>query len=107
MKNLKEKINESKSNEFVSQVQNEIGKEGGYQTFDFMNGKNKYKKGFVCLNEDNEFVSFMAYNKINEYCEFLNIEEEDFHNDIDNLKVHETFSHKHKTSGNETYLRIW
>lgn len=107
MRNLKEKINESVSNEFVSQVQNEIGKEGGYQTFNISNGKKKYKKGFICFNEDNEFVSFMAYNSIEEYREFMNLNEEDFFKDIDKLKVHESFNHNHSESGPETYLRIW
>ena len=66
MKDLKNKINESKQN-LCPEVQNEFEKDYAYQSF--TTSKPKFKYGFLTFDKDNEFYSVSAFNEDSEWAE--------------------------------------
>ena len=76
MKDLVKKINEGKDCRLFSEVQNEIdNKKGEYHSYDFSGGQKKYKKGFVVLNQDNEFVAITAFNTAKDFADMIGTDE--------------------------------
>ena len=101
MKDLVNKINESKLGNLFSEVQNEIGKGGEYHTYSFQDGQKKFKKGFIYINSSDDFFGVQALNSAKEYEEFVNVEEGSY-SELDDMKVGDTTE-----IDNSTIIRIW
>ena len=101
MKDLVNKINESKLGNLFSEVQNEIGKGGEYHTYSFQDGQKKFKKGFIYINSSDDFFGVQALNSAKEYEEFVNVEE-GLYSELDNMKIGDTTE-----IDNSTIIRIW
>lgn len=101
MKDLVNKINESKLGNLFSEVQNETGKGGEYHTYSFQDGQKKFKKGFIYINSSDDFFGVQALNSAKEYEEFVGVEE-GLYSELDNMKVGDTTE-----IDNSTIIRIW
>ena len=101
MKDLVNKINESKLGNLFSEVQNETGKGGEYHTYSFQDGQKKFKKGFIYINSSDDFFGVQALNSAKEYEEFVNVEEGSY-SELDDMKVGDTTK-----IDDSTIIRIW
>ena len=101
MKDLKQIINESKYSELWTEVQNEVTKTGEYHTYDYSEGKKKFKKGFIIFNEDQQFVSINGYNKFEEFADLLGVEAEEYKQN-DSINIGECINIEQAQ-----ILRIW
>ena len=101
MKDLVNKINESKLGNLFSEVQNETGKDGEYHTYSFQDGQKKFKKGFIYINSSDDFFGVQALNTSKEYEEFTGVEEGRY-SELDDLKIGQS-----TVIDNSTIIRIW
>lgn len=102
MKNILEKINESKNNNnLCSEVQNEVGKGGEYHTYSFSNAYKTFNKGFIYINTNDDFFGIQGLNTSKEYEDFVGVEE-GLYAELDDLKVGQS------TEIDEcTIIRVW
>ena len=101
MKDIVNKINEGKYCPFFSEIQNEKSKNGEYHTYDYKDGVKKYEKGFFYLNEDEEFMGFIAFNNIKEYIEENGLESK-YYTPLESIDTGDS-----KVIKNMKYIRIW
>ncbi len=101
MKDIIKKINEGKYCSFFSEMQNEKSKNGEYHTYDYQDGVKKYKKGFFYLNEDDEFMGFIAFNNIKEYADENGLNPK-YYTPLESINIGDI-----KVIENMKYIRIW
>ena len=86
MKDIVNKINEGKYCRLFSEVQNEVGKNAEYHTFNIIDGQKKFKKGFLTFNEDGDFFTITAFNNPKDLAELIGADE-DTYKQYDNIKI--------------------
>ena len=92
--NSKSKISNNKDEEFyektstdlLSEVQNEIDKTGEYHTYNYEDGKKKFKMGFLYICNDDEFIGIQAFNKASEFEDLLNVDSGTYE-ELDDLEI--------------------
>lgn len=87
---------------FYFECQNEVNENACYHTLDLEAGARKYKKGFVCVLEDDNAVSLCGMNSVEEFAKLLNAELSDFRV-LDGVGINCTV----RISGSGTFIRIW
>lgn len=106
MKDLKDKLFESKAEDLLSEVQNETGDKAEYHTFDFKNGKKKFKKGFLTFNEDGEFITLTCFNTSKDLADLIGADE-DIYKAYDDVNIGECDNIKDNDGTETQIMRIW
>ena len=112
--NSKSKVNNDKDEEFyektstdlLAEIQKEIDKDGEYHTYSYEDGKKKFKKGFVVLNQDNEFVAITAFNTAKDFSNMIGTDEK-YYKEYEDLDVGEVAVIDDSDGSFSNVLRIW
>lgn len=94
--NSKSKIGNDKDEEFYEktstdlliEVQNDVDKTGEYHTYKYEDGQKKFKKGFIYINTDDEFIGIQAFNKSSEFEDLLGVDPGTY-KELDTLSIGE------------------
>ena len=81
-----EQFYEKTSTDLLSEVQNEIDKTGEYHTYNYEDGKKKFKMGFLYICNDDEFIGIQAFNKASEFEDLLNVDSGTYE-ELDDLEI--------------------
>ena len=111
--NSKSKVNdkdeefyEKTSTDLLAEIQKEIDKDGEYHTYSYEDGKKKFKKGFVVLNQDNEFVAITAFNTAKDFANMIGTDEK-YYKEYEDLDVGEVAVIDDSDGSFSNVLRIW
>ena len=106
MKNIVNKILESRTSGLISECQNVIEKTGEYHTYSWDDGEKKFKKGFLLSNINDSFMCVMGYNNIDEFENDVMGCEPGTYAELDILKVGDT-TELTERGAEGVYTRIW
>ena len=101
-----EEFYEKTSTDLLAEIQNEINKDGEYHTYSYEDGKKKFKKGFVVLNQDNEFVAITAFNTAKDFADMIGTDEK-YYKEYEDLDVGEVAVIDDSDGSFSNVLRIW
>jgi len=101
-----EEFYEKTSTDLSVEIQNEVDKDGEYHTYNFKDGKKKFKKGFLTFNKDNEFFTITAFNNAKDFAEMLDAYEDEY-DSYENINVGECIDYEEHDGSTSQILRIW
>jgi len=104
--NKDEEFYEKTSTDLLVEIQNEVDKDGEYHTYSFEDGKKKFKKGFILLNQNNEFVSITAFNTAEDFANMLGADTK-YYEEYEELEIGEVSVIDDSDGSFSNVMRIW
>ena len=104
--NKDEEFYEKTSTDLLVEIQNEVDKNGEYHTYSFEDGKKKFKKGFILLNQNNEFVSITAFNTAEDFANMLGADSK-YYEEYEELEIGEVSVIDESDGSFSNVMRIW
>ena len=104
--NKDEEFYEKTSTDLLVEIQNEVDKNGEYHTYSFEDGKKKFKKGFILLNQNNEFVSITAFNTAEDFANMLGADSK-YYEEYEELEIGEVSVIDDSDGSFSNVMRIW
>lgn len=96
-------IETKRGNTLWTEIQNEIDKNAGYQSYDFSDGQTKYKYGILIIEDD--FVAIEGFNSPEDLEELFNTDPKlSMYDDLVKMKV---FDVDDNPDGNGKIIRVW
>lgn len=83
-----EEFYEKTSTDLLIDVQNDVDKTGEYHTYKYEDGQKKFKKGFIYINTNDEFIGIQAFNKSSEFEDLLGVDPGEY-KELDTLSISE------------------
>lgn len=104
--NKDEEFYEKTSTDLLVEIQNEVDKDGEYHTYSFEDGKKKFKKGFILLNQNNEFVAITAFNTAEDFANMLGADSK-YYEEYEELEIGEVSVIDDSDGSFSNVMRIW
>lgn len=96
-----EQFYEKTSTDLLTEVQNEVDKDGEYHTYSYQDGTKKFKMGFIYYNKYDEFVGIQGFNTAKDFENMMGATS-GMYEELGHLRIGED------TEIQDTkYIRIW